>query len=66
MFDGGNEYFKSIMEGVYRGGVGCGSGTVVIIIIGATFHPLARILWKSESYLAYLEATSLGENLSLQ
>jgi hypothetical protein len=29
----------------------------VIMIIGATFHPLAQILWRSKSYLACLEAT---------
>jgi hypothetical protein len=29
----------------------------VIIIIGATFQPLARILLRSEPYLACLEAT---------
>jgi hypothetical protein len=38
----------------------------VMIIIGTTFQPLARILLRSESYLACLEATLSGENLSLQ
>ena len=27
MFDGGDGYFKGIMEQVYRGDVGCGFGT---------------------------------------
>jgi hypothetical protein len=35
-------------------------------IISATFQPLAQILLRSESYLACLEATLSGENLSLQ
>jgi hypothetical protein len=65
MFDGRDGYFKGIstfMEGMWVVAL----APAMMIIIGTTFQPLARILLRSESYLACLEATLSRENLSLQ
>jgi hypothetical protein len=66
MFDGGAGILKvswrEFIEGVWIVAL----APTVIIIIDATFHPLVRILWRSESNLACLEANLSRENLSLQ
>jgi hypothetical protein len=77
MFDGGDGYFKGIMERVYRGDVGCGSGTSCddnngrnipasssnIIVERVVFGLFGGNSVKRESVIAVGEFNVLNENI---
>jgi hypothetical protein len=77
MFDGGDGYFKGIMEWVYRGDVGCGSGTSCddnngrnipasssnIIVERVVFGLFGGNSVKRESVIAVGEFNVLNENI---